>query len=641
MTTRPNLQGISDAIDAAEAYVPDGATSPAPAEPSNKCRTVLDPEPGMENAQGEGPGNWLPNELGLPSDCPVSPLGHNGDDYHFLDTAGQLRVIKDREFSKLKVTSLFQGRYNYLPWAWPRRTKEGEVTGFHNDACAAALMAACDAKGAWTSSDRVRGCGAWKGSKGDLIVHTGRDLWIFGKPRPTGELGRFIYPKRPQALDPWPTRIDENGNPAKLLLPLLRRWKWARPEVDPVLMCGWIAAAMVGGALDWRPIVWLQGDRGTGKSTLQKIVKGLFGDGIVATANTTAAGIYQKVGCDSLPVAIDELEGSDDNRRSKQLIELARQASSGAEGLRGSDRGVGNSFAVRSMFLMSSINTPPLAPQDRSRMALLRLKDIDPSLPPPTLVSASDLKLVGREAEGGELTDEDMGRLGQMILRRMMDTWLQLPETFAAYRKELREAGHDQRGQDTFGMLLACANLLIGQSFEDLEVPMGEELAIWRERLKASEMHEFEDDARNWRDCLAHLLTAPVDAWRGGMKLTIGRVIEDFFEKNEGATFKDTRDKLEQGGVTLMKPDALGGPHWLAVPNHNPMLHKLFQGTVWAGDAQSGGWGQALKQGPEGTLWEARQARVSGNKCRCICLSLDALYGPGGIMTDDSSSKLS
>lgn len=644
MTSRPNIKGVSDALDAAEPYVPEGQRAPVqqPApEPKPLCRTALDPEPGEDNAQGEGAGKWLPNHLGLPEDCPVTPLGHNGDTYYFLDTAGQLRILKAKDFSKLMLTSLFQGRYHYLYWAWPRWTKEGKCTSFHADEAAAALMAACDAVGSWSPLERVRGRGAWLGAKGDLILHTGGNLWIYGRERPTGVLGRHVYPRQPDALEPWPTRVDDL-NPAVLLLPMLRRWNWARPELDPVLMCGWIAAAMIGGALKWRPIVWLTGDRGTGKSTLQDIVKGLFGDGILATSDTTAAGIYQFIGSASLPVAIDEAEAEDDNRRVKSLIKLARAAASGAGGNRGSESGVASTFAIRSAFLLSSINIPPLQTSDRSRMALLRLREIDPSLPPPTLVSEDELKIVGRDvAESGELSEEDLTRLGQMILRRMMDTFGQLPATFEAYRAELRAAGHDQRGQDTFGILLACANLLIGESFEDLRVPMGEDLTIWREHLKVTEMAEFEDDKRNWRACLSRLLTTPVDAWRGGMKLTIGRVVEDFHNRVDGVTLKDVREKLEQGGVALIKPDDQGGTHWLVVPHFNPALQKLFQGTVWAGDGQSGGWSQALRQGPEGTLWTARQARVSGDKGRCVCISLDALYGPGGIMADDSSSKLS
>jgi hypothetical protein len=34
-----------------------------------------------------------------------------------------------------------------------------------------------------------------------------------------------------------------------------------------------------------------------------------------------------------------------------------------------------------------------------------------------------------------------------------------------------------------------------------------------------------------------------------------------------------------------------------------------------------------------GTLWDKKSARISGDKCKCTVISLNALYGEGGIMT--------
>lgn len=627
-------QKIAAALDAAQVFAP--GTAPTPREPEPMATTALDPDPGEHNAQGVGAGQWLPGKLGLPDDCPVETLGYEGDMFFFLDTAGQIRALKDKDFGQKTITALFMGRAHYLYWAWPRFNAKGEVVSYRAEKVSEDLMAACHAKGPWSPADRVRGRGAWVGGSGGLIYHCGTELWIYGRPRPTGVLGRYVYPKRPQALQPWPSRIDEDGNPVRLLLPLLRRWNWARPDLDPILLTGWIGAAMLGGALPWRPMVYLTGDKGTGKSTLQSVIKRLFGDSLISTTNTTAAGIYQRIGQDSLPVAIDEFEGRDDNRRAKAILELARQASSGGQGLRGGDKHVGTEFRISNCFLFSSINAPPLEPQDLSRMALLRLRKIDPSLPPPTTISEQELALLGRDGadERGVLTDEDLGRMGSMVLRRLIDGWPTYLGTLEAYRAELREAGHDGRGQDTYGTLLACASIMIGDAFEDLKVPMGEDLTIWRERLAASEMAEFEDAVENWRLCLSQLLTAPVEAWRGGAKLTIGRVLQQFYEREEGATYSDTRNKLEQAGVALVKPDVAGGTHWLGVPNQDPLLYHVFKTTKWGGEPGAGTWKDALRQGPRSSLWDTGSARINGDLKRCTLISLDALYGQDGMMVD-------
>jgi hypothetical protein len=625
-----NIHRIADALNHAKPVHAKVVEAPELA----MVTTSMDPDPGEPNAKGEGPGTWLPNRLGLPPDCPITPLGVDGDTYYFLDTIGQLRALGCREFSKMSVLSLFMGRQNYLYWGWPRFNKEGKTTSFANDDVAATLMAACAAKGPWTPTDRVRGRGAWCGSKGDLIIHAGLHMWMYGRETATGEHGRYVYPKRPPALVPWPQRIEHENNPARILLPILRRWNWERPDLDPVLMLGWIAAAMIGGALEWRAMAYITGGSGTGKSTLQKLTRRLFGEGMFKTSNTTAAGIYNLIKEDSVPVAIDEGEAGEDNRRAKAILELARQASSGDKGFRSTDRGESRQFTIQSAFLFSSINAPPMLPQDLSRFALLKLKKIDPSNPSPTLLTDEQAALMGRE-RAGELTDDEMSKLGRMVLRRMVDGWSALPAMLKAYREVLRAAGHNQRGQDTFGTLLACANILVGDSFEELEVAMGEDIDPWREKMAADGLSELEGATDNWLDCLEYMLSAPVDAYRQGTRLTIGRVILGYYDKDDGATtMQETRDKLAQAGVGLSKDG-----QWLAIPNKSPLLYRIFHGSVWAGDAGASVWPGALKQGPSGTVWETGHCRINGVNCRCTMISLRALYGANGLMSDTAATE--
>lgn len=615
---QPNLRAVADAIDGAEVVRDEDLVAPRKRGDELPASTVpLDPDPGEANAFGTHPGAWLPNRLGLPDDCPVTPLGVDGQKFWFLDTIGQLQCLAAKDFGQKSLTALFMGRHHYLYWGWPRENAKGKIVSWRAEKLAEDLMAACAAKGPWSDVERVRGRGAWRSAKGELIVHTGEDVWIGGKPFAVGERGRYVYPKRPPIPAPWHGPIDEGINPALDLLPLFQSWQWARPDVDPILLLGWIGAAMIGGALPVRPTVFLTGDKGTGKSTLQMVLKKIFGDGLISTTNTTAAGIYQRVGQDSLSVAVDEFEGKDDNRRAKAILELARQAYSGGFMLRGGDKHVGSEFRANSAFIFSSINAPPLEPQDLSRMALLRLRRLP-----------NDVKQL-------EMSDQEYANLGRMIMRRMMDQWHRFANTFETYREELKEGGHDGRGQDTFGVLLTCADMLVGPQWERLKVPLGEDLTIWRERLATAGMAEFEDAVENWRLCLSHLLTAPVDAWRNGARITVGRIVQAFHEREEHYNYSNTRDKLEQAGLTLQKPAQAGDPHWLCIPNQNPLLHSLFRGSKWAGEPGAGVWAAALRQGPRGTLWDTGQARVNGDKTKCTLIAVEALYGAGGLMADE------
>ncbi len=559
-----------------------------------------DPRPGQKR-DGLEPGDWRPDENGLPEGCPVIPLGTDNGVYFFLDTIGQLRPLKDKDFGQNSINALFMGRQNFLYWAWPRKNADGVVVSWRAEKVRESLMEACGRKGPWNAIERARGRGAWRLADGRLAVHCGNRLYVGGEEIGLGELGGDVYMTRPPIPKPWAKSLIGAEGPAKTLLPLLRTWNWARPELDPVLLIGWIAAAMIGGALFWRPAIFMTGDKATGKSTLQRILKLLFGGALIASENTTEAGISQLLKHDSLPVAVDEIEGKANNARSKSIIELARVASSGGLRLRGGDNHTGTQFNARSAFAFSSINTPPLEPQDLSRMAMLRLYRLPPGAVPP------------------ELEEAELARLGRLVLRRMMDNWHWLPATLAEYKRALSAHGHAGRGQDTFGTLLACADLLIDGDGEALGVEMGpatETADVWGERLKAEGLAELEDAAENWRLCLDHILSARIEIFRAGKQKSVGGVLEALVRPGAaGMDFDEAREFLQECGLILARPSPASPEYELVIPNQHPALHRLFEGSKWAGEPNAGVWSGALRQSPPGT-WRLGSGRVDGQKAK-------------------------
>jgi len=570
-----------------------------------------DPVPG-DALNGVAPGEWEPDEFGLPPDCPVIPLGVDIDVYWFLDTLGQLRALEFSQFGQKAVNSLFMGRHHYLYYAWPRFNKEGELVSWRQERCAEDLMAACARKGPWNAVERARGRGAWKLSDGTLVMHCGTQLWRADKAIGLGELEGDVYMTRPPILQPWPRTIGQARGPAAYLLPLLKTWNWARPEIDPILFLGWLGAAMIGGALPWRPIIYMTGDKATGKSTLQRLMKLIFGNALIKSADTTAAGVYQLLKSDALPVAVDELEGKSDTRKAKAIIELARLAASGDMMLRGGEAHKGTQFNARSCFAFSSILTPPLEPQDLSRMALLRLQRLP------------------QDSVSPDLDEAKLHRMGRMIMRRMMDGWGRFAGNFRAYREALAAAGHDSRGQDQFGTLLACADILIDQDAEFLDVPMAtmaENLAHWTEAFKADNMAEYEDAAESWRLCLNHILSTAIEAWKGGGQQTVGEVLERLWTGH--MDFEEARAMAQKAGLSVIKPET-GNPQFgLFIPNQHPLLFKLFAGSKWQGELGAGVWSGALRQAPAGSF-RVGQARVTGVKAKGTVFNLDMVLNRAG-----------
>lgn len=574
-----------------------------------------DPIPG-QTLDGIKPGEWMTqaDEYGLPPGCPVLPLGTEDGVYFFLDTIGQMRALKGGELGQAGINELFMGRHWWLYWAFPKKNSEGTVTSWRPEKAREALMAACARKGPWNSADRVRGRGTWRGRDGRLILHCGDRLFSARGEEPLGELEGMVYPTRPPIARPWPNTLEGKRGPAAKLLPHFQTWQWVRPKLDPVLLIGQIGVGLLGGSLDWRPAGFILGDKATGKSSLQRDLKALQGAWLVQSADTTAAGIYQRLKFDCLPVAVDEFEAKADTRKQKAVIELARLSASGAPMMRGGDNHKGTEFQGRSSFLFSSINTPPLDPQDLSRMAILRLHRLEPGKPKPVIA------------------EEELAELGRKMLRRLMDNWHRWPATFKAWREFLAECGHDGRGQDTFGTLMAVADLVIADDAVELELDLGPNATsatnpygAWRELLEAKNLSEFEDASENWRLCLAHLLSQRIEAWRGGARHTVGEVLTEYWERDvnnpDAITFKQARLLLEQTGLTLMKPTDKTGHYELLVPNQHTLLHTLFKDSKWQGELSAGTWSGALRQAPQET-WREASARINAMKFKGTAFAL-------------------
>lgn len=563
-----------------------------------------DPFPGQP-LDGIKPGAWTPEDDGLPPNCPILALGTEDGYYFFLDTIGQLRILKDSEFGQKALTSLFQGRHMYLYWAWPRKNADGEVKGWRAEKVTEDLMAACARKGSWNASDRVRGRGLWTDREGQLIAHCGDALMTRHGRTDLGELEGNIYPTRPATPKPWPVSLAGKPGPGLKLLPHFKSWNWRRPELDPVLLIGWLAASYLGAALKWRPSIVVTGDKATGKSSLQNDIKALFDGALLRSGDATAAGIYQQLKFDCIGVALDEFEAKADNRRQKAVLELMRLSASGDDMHRGGDNHKGTSFSGRSAFLFSMINVPSLEPQDLSRMGILRLG-----------------KLVAGQSKP-DIPAEELARLGRQILRRIFDNWHRWPATYAAWREFLASCGHDGRGQDTFGVLMACADMVIDEDAGELGIEIGpaaENYEAWRPHLMASGLAEYEDATANWRLCLGHLLSQRIEAWRGGTRHTVGEVLQDFWDEaglesvgDDPMTPVKARKLLEQTGLTLQKPDSKDG-HWgLFIPNQHPLLHQIYKDTKWAGELAAGTWSGALRDAPQ-AMWTLSSARIHSDK---------------------------
>lgn len=587
-----------------------------------------DPDPPPMGVGGGG-GGGDDKPIYLPKTCPITPLGVQGDTCFYLDELRQLQALKWKEHSRLNIMGMVGSKIDTLRRLWPKYGEKKEVKGWAPEVAAEQLIGAASEEGVWSPVERVRGAGSWAGAEGELILHFGDMLGIWaadGGSRwvPPGVVDGMVYPRRPTirrpALEPEPP-----GGAGAEILAVLRSWAWRRPDIDPYLALGHQVAGVLGGALKWRPLLWVTGGKGTGKSTLHDYFKALLGSLLVSTSDASSAGVWQKVGYDSRPVAIDEAESDEDNRRLNTLLALARQAASGGVVLRGGSDHQGHEFTARSTFLFSSIGMPPLLGQDLSRMAILELRKLPQGAKAP--------KFTARHMEG----------LGRRLLRRIVDGWPRFADTLEIYRNAMEEGGHTARGADVFGTLLACMDLALYDHLPDPDTQRD-----WTEKLRARDLAELADEQAVEQSCLLHLLTKRIDGYKGGQSYTVGQWVQfaaarDALGQAEQAA-RDANDVLRSYGMEVREAPEdkdMRRPKWpglfLWVAYRHASLGTIFDRTQWQGrPGATGGWVQHL------TWLPGTHARVSfwvGCQDKAVLIPLDhCSKGPPTGGQDDASA---
>lgn len=590
-----------------------------------------DPPAGDAAAWGYPAGQWpgAPADR-MPPNCPVIALGRDGEHYVFMDSMGQLNRVKRTEWSKKTVLDLFAANPNYVYHHWPRfNAKTLTINGLEVDDAVQCLMHACAEIGAISIANTVRGRGAWTvgplaalPGQGELVWHGGDGLYRVrrGKLETSGPcaIDGTVYPGRPTVMAPWREPVPVEDSPAGDIFGFLKSWNWGRKVMDPVLVLGWIGAALLGGALPWRPYIFLVGDRGVGKTTLQNLVRAILGDTLLRTADATAAGIRQMLGADSLPVAVDELEGGADDRRATGILDLARIAASADKAIRGSSDHEAVSFTVQSSFIFSAINPPRMTVADRSRMAFITLEKLAAS----------------RSGKEPIINDQAIGR---QLLRALMDAWAGggtasgFARTLDAWRGVLRDAGMEDRAQMTYGTLLAIAEMMLGaEALEAHGVPIAEpdRLGQW---VKDQTVSERAEQQANWTLCLDRLFAFTISAWRDGVQPTVGDVVDAFLRNDEHMRRDAAQARLKLVGLSV-KDDFAGERRrpYLAIPISAELgPAKVFEHTQW----QAGGWATALKQAPPEIVIRDRKnwqiMKINGRACQCLMVDLKALeeYG--------------
>ncbi len=579
-----------------------------------------DGDPGPQPGHSGGGGDHNGRPYGeIWQDCPVRPLGVNGDMFFYLDRLGQMRVTKKHEAQSMMA--LFLDRNDMLCWQFPTFDKGGKrVPGnFNSRHASATMIAACAERGLFNPDGTVRGVGAWRDDNGALIYHCGKLLLTAEGEKQPSDIDGKIYPAYPPIPQPL---AEGTKDPAPDVLAQLCTWAWQRADVEPMLALGMIGVQMLGGALDWRPVYWLTGDKASGKSTFQDMVKHLHGGdkGLIQSNDPTKSGITSRLGHSSLPVSIDELEpGDEGSNKERDIIVLARVAASGGQWLRGSADQKGASGNVYSTFLFSSILIPgAMGPQDRSRLITLSLDTLPKDAPKPVL------------------DPRTWRKRGARLKQLLIDRWPSWEERLQLWRAALAEAGLSGRNGDNYATTLAMADMALNE-----DLPAEAHLKGWAIKIAKAARADTDDIGSDAEDMIQWLIGQPFDVYRRGELHTVAEWImtaaalpaapralvvqgdsglTEITDQDRDKAAKTANEKLAKAGLRVKGREDQAELFIANAPI--PGLSKLFEHSRWS----RGVWAQSSRR-VIGAEPVSNPLRLAGQSTRGVYIPLRSVAG--------------
>lgn len=529
-------------------------------------------------------------------------LGYDHERYYILQYEKcQIMTYTKSDFSEAGLIEL-------APLDWWELNFGGDKGGINKKAAMNWIVRKAGSRGVY-DMERIRGRGAWT-DKGRSIFHHGGHLSVDGVHCEITDLSsRYVY----EMSKPLPeiSGVALSAEHGQALLDLAREFSWHKPA-SAALIAGWIALAPVGGAIAWRPHLWINGGAGSGKSTiLGKFVNHLMnGIRLYANGNSSEAGIRQKLKSDALPVLFDESESATerDSMRIQSVLSMVRQASteSQAETYKGTAGGDAMSFHIRSMFCLASIQVGIKYQADIERMTVLALRSSrdDPNADATWQRIKEALHVMHKDEE-----------LPARLVRRSLNMLPTTLKNIEVFSKAAAIRFGSQRDGDQYGTLLAGA-----WSLKSDIVATIEEASAMIEEYDWSE-HRENNEVDEGERALAALMGALVRI-HGGASVTVNELIR----YSQGQ---------EVPGVTLgtnASADAVLQRHGmrcegkvLVLSNTSNELKRLLEGTPFEADVK----GALLRV--RGATKYPRTIKFNGITTRAIQLPLDHL------LTDDIS----
>ncbi len=318
---------------------------------------------------------------------------------------------------------------------WLETLREPSLTRPVCHSVGSALIRAADRQGQIDLS-RVVGRGYFRTDKGRYVWNLGDRLLVDGREQELDSLEGGWHCVTGARINV----AEQSAKPAerKRVAEAVERYRWRQP-LDGRRFLGWLVSSVVGGALEWRPHIWMAAAAETGKSwLLKRVAARLLGPMVVRVADATPAAIARRMRSDSLPLILDEAEP--DRRWIEGLMDVIRIAAGGdGERIRADGDAV-QTLNPRFSVCMSSTKLANLRAADASRFQLVHLSQ----------EGVEDWPAVERGID-----DSLANGASERIRTALIHEGHEIVEEAVSVSREMMRIGHGTRGSLIGGALTA------------------------------------------------------------------------------------------------------------------------------------------------------------------------------------------
>lgn len=202
-----------------------------------------------------------------------------------------------------------------------------------------------------------------------------------------------------------PTAPTQQGSTTLLkecldeVINIVSKWEWRNKEVIPYVSA-FFMLTLFQQAIHWRPILYLSGEKGTGKTTFSRFFEETFSGLFEKIDKTTAHAIKQTFGDNSKGGLLDEFEHYKSEKQQKDILNLLKTTCGGGKVSFGTTGKYARECYLHHLFWIASISFPKCietdsAIQDRLIIFPLKKKDFKHvSLPKKGKLEALGIKII-------------------------------------------------------------------------------------------------------------------------------------------------------------------------------------------------------------------------------------------------------